>query len=175
MRCLIVSDTHGNSLLLNQCLNFVLDIDLVIHLGDNYIDQNYIIDAGFHCITVPGTWCTQYQDPLIDNRRIEEFNGWRCLLSHTPSKDQMDLSIDLDPKTLILKNKIDVMMHGHTHKPAIDLLNGVLILNPGHLKSNIDRGYRASYAVATFKQEEVLITIFDVKTNKSFLERNILR
>ena len=66
-------------------------------------------------------------------------------------------------------------MHGHTHKPVIDVTNDVVILNPGHLKADVDRGYQASYAVAIFKPNELLMTVLDVKTNKAFLERNILR
>ena len=96
MNCLVVSDTHGRFELLKRCLaqHASVDVDLVLHLGDNYADINEIYDQGFKCIGVPGTWCSAYQDPLIDNRRIEMFNGWSCLLTHTPSVDSKDLLTD---------------------------------------------------------------------------------
>ena len=167
MNCLVVSDTHGRLTLLDRCLEQYCStsIDLVLHLGDNYSDIQRIYDQGFNCMGVPGTWCEAYQNTMIDNRRIEVFEGWRCLLTHPPTVDCQDLPEDLNPEQVCLDKEIDLMLHGHTHQPAIYSLGDVCCINPGHLKAAYDRGFAASYAHLEISQRSLVIQIFDLSSS----------
>ena len=71
------SDTHGNQPFNQQLLIIAETVDQVIHLGDDFKDATFLIDNNVSTIRVPGTWCHNYQDSMIDNRRFEDFHGWR--------------------------------------------------------------------------------------------------
>ena len=167
MKCLVVSDTHTNTYFYKQILKKYCpkEIDLVIHLGDNYNDALLAHDYQYNLICVPGTRCSQYQDSNIDNRRMEIFESWRCFLSHTPSKDYTDLATDEDPVTLINKAGCDVFFHGHTHVQAVRKVNNVIILNPGHIKSKMDRGQTPGYMLVTFSLNLLEVSCYDGLTH----------
>ena len=103
MNVYIISDTHGNIGMVDVILELSADADLVIHLGDDYRDAIPFIDAKIPLIRVPGTWGREYEDPMIENRRFEDFFGVAFFLTHTPSKDLHDLPTDMD------LNKLSVM------------------------------------------------------------------
>ena len=145
---IVVSDSHGNTPFIEYVMGEVqsMDVDLFIHLGDDFDDAQVITQAGYPLIQVPGTWLPAYQNPLIDNRRYEEIEGWNLFLSHTPTTHFNDLVGDADPEAVVAEQKIDLFLHGHTHHPTIKKAGRVTVLNPGHLKQKQDRGYPASYA-----------------------------
>ncbi len=163
MKCLVVSDTHTNLEFYKGCLSRYLpsSIDLVIHLGDNYIDALLAHEYNHKLVCVPGTRCSQYEDTLIENRRFELFNSWRCLLSHTPTISMGDLSTDVNPLEEIKNNKCDVFLHGHTHKQTVRRISNVIILNPGHLKSNFDRGEKPGYMIVNFGLKTLQVSCYD--------------
>lgn len=163
MKALVVSDTHSNLDYYRQCLsNFSpAETDLVIHLGDNYQDSLLAHEFNHKLICVPGTRCSQYTDTTIENRRFETFNSWKCLLSHTPTVDMADLSNDVNPLEMISKNKCQIFFHGHTHKRTVRQINNVVILNPGHLKSKLDRGETPSYMYVNFGLKTLHVSCYD--------------
>ena len=108
----MISDTHGNHQMIELMIERAKDYDLTVHLGDNYEDTNLFFDAGLPLVRIPGTWGVQYSDPMIDNRRMEEWMGWRFFLTHTPEIDAHDLPEDLDPYAVITQQACDVMCHG---------------------------------------------------------------
>ena len=175
MKLLIMSDTHGNQTMIHAMIDHALKVDITLHLGDNYHDAQAILDAGACVIRIPGTWGAQYQDPLIDNRRFETWLGWRFFLTHTPEIDAHDLPQDLDPFDVLSKKLCDVFCHGHTHEPMLRYYNDVLILNPGHLKGSMDRGFAASYAVATLTQTECSVDIIDFQSQQIIEYERLIR
>jgi len=167
VKLLIISDTHGNSAYVDQIITYLREtpINVTIHLGDDYQDAQPIIDAGFPVVRVPGTWTSEYQNPMIDNRRFDVFEGWRFFLTHTPDVHYNDLPEDSDPQAVLDNQQVDILCHGHTHRPEIVTQNGVVVLNPGHLKSPKDRGYWATFAEVdvTPTQLDIVIRDFDTR------------
>ena len=161
MKILMISDTHGNDLFITTLIAVAKQHDLVIHLGDDYQDAQLLIDHEVPVIRVPGTWTAEYQNSMIDNRRFDEFLGWRLFLTHTPSVDARDLPDDIDPKRVIQNEEADIFCHGHTHRPMISEDHGVTVLNPGHLTAFVDRGYRASFATLELSTTDCNISIID--------------
>ena len=177
MNIAFVSDSHGNVEFVKKFCEAIAKypVDQVVHLGDNYIDANVIVDAGYPCITVPGTWCESYLHTLIDNRRLETFNTWNCLLSHTPTGDYHDLPEDIDPQETLQSGRCDILCHGHTHKPEIRAVYDGYMFNPGHIKADIDRGYPATFAYTSFTPIEVQITIIELLTDTVYHKQSISR
>lgn len=161
MKIAVISDSHRNQQYVVQFLDQLREIapDLVIHLGDDYDDALPIMDAGYATIRVPGTWSSYYQDPFIENRRFETFEGWRFFLTHTPEPDSHDLPTDIDPCQVIQDQDCDVFLHGHTHYPKIQVVNDVMVINPGHTKAEMDRGSAPSYAVIDLTKNTINVTI----------------
>ena len=143
-------------------------VDLTIHLGDDYQDAQVIINAGFPVIRIPGTWTAEYKNPLIENRRVEEIEGWRFFLTHTPEAHYNDLADDEDPQKIVQNGECDVFCHGHTHRPEIieDFISGnrIIRLNPGHLKKAEDRGYSASFARVDVTSSDLKIRLVDYES-----------
>ncbi len=169
MRIGVLSDTHSNIELLRSAIQRMLEfgrIDLVIHLGDNYKDAEVIAENGISYIRVPGVYCEAYKDPSITNRRIEVFEGWRFLLSHTDSSHPLDLPDDLRPESLLRSHKVDVFLHGHTHKPRLEVKDGILFMNPGHLKQENEKGIKPSFGLIDVTENSINARIIDVLTGE---------
>jgi putative phosphoesterase len=178
MKLLILSDTHGNPSTIQGIVDYLSKnpMDLTIHLGDDYQDGDAIIAAGYPLIRIPGTWTVEYENTLIENRRFEEFEGWRFFLTHTPEAHFNDLPDDRDPETVLQEKQCKVFCHGHTHHPEIvKEENGVIRLNPGHLKQPEDRGYRASFAVVDIMPSRLRITLIDYETGQSFDSQSMVQ
>lgn len=117
----VISDTHG--LLRPEAVGVLEGCDLVIHAGD--ICSRGIIFVLQRSIqrTVFVLGNTPYPGIIIRETEVVEFAGKRLYVLH-------DLhALDLDPAAAGL----DVVIHGHTHRPDITQKNGVLFLNPGSI------------------------------------------
>ncbi len=172
MRICIISDVHGEldnvKLLIDKLRRE--NIDMVIYLGDDYGDVDLIEREGFKLIRVPGVYEEIYKKPEIPNRRIENIEGWRILLTHTETKHQNDLPADPDPQELLSKGEIDILLHGHTHIPKVEVRGRQLIVNPGHLKKSDKKGYPATYAIMDITSESIRIEIKELFTDRKLIE-----
>ena len=53
MKILIISDTHGNMRMVNAMLTIANQMDMVIHLGDDYRDAIPFLNQSIPTIRVP--------------------------------------------------------------------------------------------------------------------------
>lgn len=161
----VISDTHGNKDFLVKALEKMLElgkVDLVIHLGDNYKDAEIIGQKGIPYMRVPGVYCECYKDPAVPNRFVEEFEGWRFLLSHTETSHPLDLPHDLKPESIVKANRVDVFLYGHSHKPRLEVANGILLMNPGHLKQESDKGIKPSFGLIEVERDWIKARLVDL-------------
>ena len=171
MKIVVVSDTHNSSGSIQKIGDISQNIrsDLVIHLGDFYDDLTPESLGDIPLIRVPGTWTSFYQNPLIDNRRVDVFQGWRFFLSHTPEKDSHDLIDDVDPQAFIRGGNCDVFLHGHTHHFNLESVSfekgSVLVCNPGHLSESDSRTQR-SYCILEVSLTTIIGTIMSLEDQK---------
>lgn len=174
----VVSDTHGNLDYLREAIRALLyeNVDTVIHLGDDWEDtevfDEFDIDS---VIRVPGVYDPEYADRKIPHRLIKDFSGWRVLISHTPTSHSNDFPDDLKPEFLCNQKKIEILLHGHTHIPAITRKEGILYFNPGHLKSQDKKGYPPSFGILKFTQDKVIARILDFTTKKNLYFEELKR
>ncbi|MDD2555688.1 MAG: YfcE family phosphodiesterase [Syntrophaceticus sp.] len=167
----IVSDTHGELENLKDAawkLAYNWHVKTIAHLGDECEDVDAIRDMSLKMIEVPGVYCQQYQDPSIPNRMIKEIEGKKVLFTHTPETHKNDLSEDQDPQQLAREGKVDVIAFGHTHIPEAKVENGVLWVNPGHLKDSDKRGHPPSFAILDIDKDNVRVLLIDLKSGDIF-------
>lgn len=120
MRIGIISDTHG--LLRPEACARLAGVDHILHAGD--IGREEVI-AGLRRIAPvtairgnvdTGPWARRYRDTTRLN-----LGGKSFYLLHNLQE------LDLDPAAA----GIDVVVSGHSHRPKIETVGGVLTLNPG--------------------------------------------
>lgn len=117
----MISDTHG--LLRGEALAALSGSDLILHAGDvgnaeilerlREIAPLYVVRGN----TDYGAWATQ----LPATEAVELGSGATAYMVH--DIDQLDV----DPAG----GRFDVVVYGHSHRPAIDHRDGVLFFNPG--------------------------------------------
>lgn len=175
MKIGIISDSHKHIKNLSRVVEFLknMNVELIIHLGDDYADVDEI--GATDIVRVPGVFSDFYQDPAIPNRRIENFMGWRVLLTHTVLSHENDLLGDPKPEDLINNKKIDIVLYGHTHVPEIRRENNVVFINPGHLKDEDKRGYLPTFGYLEIIENELLVRIYTLKDYTIFKEEKLRR
>ena len=159
----VVSDTHKHIVNLSKALDFLKTqgVDTIIHLGDDYTDIDELAERNI--VRVPGVFSDAYQDDKIQNRRVENYAGWRFLLSHTISSHPNDLPDDPKPEELIKDQKVQVVLYGHTHVPEIKQDRRVIFVNPGHLKNEDKRGFPPTFGYIELTIDGILVRIYELR------------
>jgi uncharacterized protein len=153
MRIGIISDTHKNRDLHAMALDELLaqGISKIYHLGDNYSDGELEIEYGVELIRVPGIYCPEYTDKIVEKVAFDTVQGVGIVMAH----DQKDIS-----EKDVLCN--DIILFGHTHKIELKIENGKLYVNPGHLKSDKDKGRLPSYGLLSVDYGKIEASIHEI-------------
>jgi putative phosphoesterase len=146
MRIGVVSDTHNNLKNVREIIALFNDVavERVIHTGD--ISQAKVMEA-FSKLQAPlfGVYGNNDQGELasLEAAAIEkgfhfiqpplalEWAGRRIVVVHDPLELE---PIDTDP--------YDVILHGHTHRQRIEIVQDQLIFNPGEC-AGMMKGFNA--------------------------------
>lgn len=116
----IISDTHG--LLRPDAFSALQGSDLIIHAGD--IGDLQIIDrleAISPVVAVRGNMDNDIRSYNLKKSEVVDLGGHIIYILHDISR------MDIEPSSAHIR----VVIHGHSHRPAIQEHNGVLYLNPG--------------------------------------------
>lgn len=143
MKVLIVSDTHKSHRNLEKVLERTDDIDMLIHLGDTEGGEDYIqalVDCPVHI--VGGN-----NDFFSELPREEEFEiqGKHIFITHghyyyvTMNEEYL--------KKEAKERGADIVMYGHTHRPAYSKKDGLITLNPGSIAYPRQIGREPSYMI----------------------------
>jgi putative phosphoesterase len=129
MRIGVLSDTHLHRV--SRDLREILDhhlsqVDVLFHVGDytSPVVMEFLSSKNFH--GVHGN-----MDPLgiravLPEKKIVELGGFRFGLIHGWGS-----SAGLEEKVLGQFTDVDVIVYGHSHKPVNDMVQGILLFNPG--------------------------------------------
>lgn len=182
MRIGVISDSHGYLDLLRRAGEKLVSthrVDCIIHLGDESADISAISNlCPLH--TVPGVFEDCYHNGSRPNRVIEDFAGWKFLLSHTRERHSTDLPYYIDPEKALKEERIEVLLHGHSHIPAIEEVENALLVNPGHLKPEDRKGFPPTFAVIDLNDDTIRVwienlenseTLFTFEKHRLFLHR----
>lgn len=116
----VISDTHG--LLRDEALAALSDSDLILHAGDIGREEVIAKLSGIAPVTAvrgnidTGDWTSTYPE----NEKVQ-VEGIKIYLLHRIE------DLDLDPAAA----GFQVVVSGHSHKPSIREVEGVIYLNPG--------------------------------------------
>lgn len=143
MKILIVSDTHKSHRNLEKIIERTDNIDMLIHLGDTEGGEDYIralVDCPAHIVS-------GNNDFFSDLPREEEFEvrGKHIFITHGHA-----YYVSMNEEYLKKEAKqrgADIVMYGHTHKPACSDNDGLITLNPGSIAYPRQLGRKPSYMI----------------------------
>jgi len=151
-KVLIVSDTHGNQRLLRTVLSNNQDCKYLIHLGDepDDLERYQKLIANMQVFYVYGMYHQKLTDENI--RKSFKIENIDFVISHC--RDYLEIG-----------QQKCIYCYGHTHRAYFENKDGIVLLNPGHLKDNVDRDETAGYAVIEIADTTtVTFYSFDGKT-----------
>lgn len=124
----VISDSHGGLEYIDIAMDYLEDVDLIIHAGDYYTDGNYIErNYNIKVISVAGN-CDMAGG--IDDR-IEYIGGKTIFITHGHN-----YLVGTDPSRIFYAAKersADIAIFGHTHRPFYAEKDGVILINPGSI------------------------------------------
>ena len=164
MKLLVMSDTHGELKRTREVIQEHRDVDFIIHLGDVGFDKYYLPNAYIVC-------GNHDQHKYVKEMEMN-FNGIQTLMVHGDcfeyalvermQKDDtlwtswdacMDIMYDCAVQRAI-KQKVQMVLFGHTHTAYFEKRKGIYLCNPGSLCFSHD-GRNPSYAILTIEGGEV--------------------
>ena len=161
MKILVFSDTHGKTEKMYEIIKQnKMNTDLVIHLGDNYKDIDYIRNFFPECafLGVCGN-CDYIKDDRYPQSSHITLDGHTFFFTHGHMQSVKTYGFSL----LVAQAKkvgAGTALFGHTHKSILKEENGVTIFNPGSLSEPRDFS-GGSYGV---------ITVNDVKCKYEIIQ-----
>ena len=151
MKILIVSDTHRR----DENLKFVIEeekpFDMLSHLGAVEGREQWIPEwAGEGCMMAMVMGNNDFFSRL--ERELElEIGPHRALLTHG---HYYGVSMGAEGLADEARSRgCDIAMYGHTHRPFLDNIGGVTVLNPGSLSYPRQEGHRPSYMIMTMDHD----------------------
>ena len=160
MKILVVSDTHKNCQALKAVVDKIPDFDILIHLGDGEHEfhdiQKLYPDKGM--IYVAGN-CDFGQHETV---HVAKIGGVRifCCHGHT-------LSVHDGLENLVAtakQNHCNIALFGHTHLHRTEVIDGVMVMNPGSLDSPRGRN-KPTFGIITIEPTgEIKMNIIAVST-----------
>lgn len=153
MKIGVVSDSHGNSELLGQAVDWLQrkqKISLLYHLGDEYDDAAGLGDRFLELVQVPGIYDERYKNGSLKAVSLEVVLGYTIALVHCLEKD---LSREDAQRS-------DIILYGHTHREELKLDNGKLYLNPGHLKGPLEKNLPPSFGLLSLSDQNISAVIY---------------
>jgi predicted phosphodiesterase len=127
-------------------------IATMYHLGDDYNDVAGLGDRFSELVQIPGIYDERYLNGKLPAKVFETILGITILLVHSLDKDAKHEDIA----------RSDIILFGHTHKHELQLDDGKLYMNPGHLKGPLDKNMPPSFGVLDIHDRGVGATIFDL-------------
>jgi putative phosphoesterase len=153
MKIGIVSDTHGNSGLLEKAVDWMIrkqKITVLYHLGDDYDDVRVLEDRYIDIVQVPGIYDDRYKDGSLPAKSFEAVLGLNILLAHSYEKDVAREDLQ----------RSDIVVYGHTHREELRLADGKLFMNPGHLKGPLDKNMPPTFGLLTIADRNAAAAIY---------------
>lgn len=151
MKILIVSDTHRRDENLKMVIEQQVPIDMLIHLGDAEGSERFIADWVNPECRMEMVLGNNDFFSLLDKEREVVIGSHKALLTHGHY-----YGVSMGPEGLVDEAKsrgCDIAMYGHTHRPFLEEIEGVTVLNPGSLSYPRQEGRRPSYMIMTVEED----------------------
>lgn len=149
MKLLIVSDTHGDVRALRRVVDKEQDAAAVFFLGDGLRDAETLQEErpALRLYTVRGNTDLSANAPAT---ALAPFGGVLFFYTHGHGYGVKSSLTELAEAAAV--RDAQVALFGHTHRPALEQRNGVILFNPGALSSLQGEGH---YGIATVQDGNV--------------------
>lgn len=154
MKVLIVSDSHRREGNVQLAIEREQPFDMFIHLGDGeggeYLQRKWCLEQNPECIThfVRGN-C----DGFTDLKGILEvyIGPYKAYLTHG---HYYNVTINAERLAEAAKaSGCQIAMYGHTHRPDIQEVDGITVLNPGSISFPRQEGRHYTYMVMNVDED----------------------
>ncbi|MDE1549239.1 metallophosphoesterase [Jeotgalibaca caeni] len=155
MRLLIVSDSHGNSQILDELASRYLNqVDAFVHCGDSELSSNQLIWSMMD--TVAGN-CDF--DPGFQSLQVKKDLPFPYLIVHG---HRHEVKWTLDRLADVAKKEdVDFVFYGHSHILKFDYQDGIFFINPGSIQSPRGELREKTYCILEATSEKVEIRVFN--------------
>ncbi|MBO9130533.1 metallophosphoesterase [Bacillus sp. 165] len=155
MRALIVSDSHGLTSELEALKKkFEHDVDIMIHCGDSELSVHNTELAGFEVVKGNCDFNGEFLNEIV-----KDVGEIRFFVTHGHL-----YNIKMTVQSLWYRAKeleATVACFGHSHIMGAELLDGILLINPGSILLPRSRKER-TYAVLEWEEKNATVTFFDL-------------
>lgn len=159
MKIGVVSDTHSHELPAQMLKDFQ-DVDLIIHAGDFCETQDYEALARIKDVKgVQGNMDNAEIRKRFPRRQIIKCEGIQIGLYHGEGPPGPLLS---RVKAEFQKDKVDIVIFGHSHQPLNEKDGNVLYFNPGSPNDTMFAPYR-SYGIIEVAGKDFSAKLIKVK------------
>ena len=152
MKIGVVSDTHSKTLP-DQMIKDFSGVDLILHLGD-HCDIS-VLDA-LSQLKETRSVCGNMEDEEVfhklPQKEIIEVENCRIGMCHGEGPPKKVLE---NVQRTFEKEKLDIVLFGHSHQPFKEMVKGVLYFNPGSPTDTIFAPY-LSYGILEIKEGKVI-------------------
>lgn len=142
-RILVMSDTHGQKIMISAALARAGEVDMCIHLGDYSQDAGILREMSGKPVWAVRGNCDLAKDVPEERTLIVE--GLTILLVHGHRQGVKHSLLRLG--LYALEEEANLVLFGHTHVPLEELYEGVTLYNPGSLGE--PRGRKATFGIIT--------------------------
>ena len=152
MRILVISDTHRKTGRAAELLkDMAKRVHAVIHLGDN-IEDAELLKKIIHDMPVYMVAGNCDKIGVVPLEVLLHIGGKRVFFTHGHTYNVNYTTARLERRAEEMQ--ADICLYGHTHKPDLQMKNGIFYLNPGSLSE--PRGEsRASYGIIKIEDDKV--------------------
>lgn len=149
MKILVVSDSHHHDGNLKAVIEKEKPFDMMVHCGDVEGSEANIrawVDGALHMVA-------GNNDYFSDLPREKEFEiaGYRAFLTHGHY-----YHVSFGIEQLIIEAKVrgaKLVFYGHTHRPLLEEVDGITVLNPGSISFPRQNGRKPSFAILETDRE----------------------
>lgn len=158
MKCLVLSDSHGDSLSIRRILNMHSDAEVIFFLGDGLSDlEPFVNNSKIAILAVRGNCDRDFVLGNMSVKKTDRINieGHRIVFTHG---DLYGVKYGLDGVIKLADDSFsDIVLFGHTHEPLEKYVpcddGGIYLFNPGSVG-----GYKPSYGIMNITDSGVLFS-----------------
>ena len=153
MKCLIFSDSHGDSRNMCEAISRNPDAEVIFFLGDGLADADRIALRGGTRAWLPVAGnCDHspiFKDSLVRKTETINLSGQRIVYTHG---DLYGVKYGMGGALrLAVETSATIVLFGHTHEPCEHYENGVYLFNPGSIAAG-------SFGVMLLSESGVLLS-----------------
>jgi putative phosphoesterase len=155
MKLVVVSDSHGDrDILIELIKTYKGNVDALVHCGDSELAESDSVWQDM--LSVKGNMDFDQAYPTV---RTEEVNQEKIMWVHGHLHD-----VKISLRTLLLAAKeaqAKFAFFGHTHELGVEMIEGILVLNPGSILLPRGAYNFKTYAIVETDQDTIQVKYYN--------------